>query len=396
MSRLVRGSLFLAAPAALAALIGCNSSPQPRPQTEAPPPEVAIVTLQAQPVSLTTELPGRTSAYRIAEVRPRVGGIIEKRLFVEVTDVEAGQQLYQIDSRRFVAQLDYADANVKRARAEFARADYELQRLTRLRQSDAAADKEYEDALFAQQAAEAALELAFSEQRLAALNLEWTVVVAPISGRIGYSSVTEGALVTAEQPTPLTTIQQIDEIYVDVTQSSADLLRLRRQWETGAISSGDGIVRLLLEDGTPYPLDGKLQFRDITVDPTTGSYTLRIVFPNPDHLLLPGMFVRAVVHEGTAPQALLVPQQGVSRNPKGEPVALLVDEANKVQQRKLTLNRPIGNRWLISAGLSPGDRLIVEGALRVRPGDLVKAVPFEEGKQKVAVGEAKNVTGGSE
>ena len=214
----------------------------------------------------------------------------------------------------------------------------------------------------------------------ARINLGYTKVTAPISGRIGKSSVTDGALVTAYQPMSLATIQQLDPIYVDVTQSSAELLRLKRHLEAGRISA-DGKngrkVRILLEEGTPYPLEGTLQFRDITVDPATGSFTLRIVVPNPQHLLLPGMFVRAAVQEGIAPQAILVPQQGVSRTPKGDPVALVVDEAGKVQQRSLTLNRVIGDQWMVSSGLSAGDRVIVEGMLNIRPGAAVKAVAWE-------------------
>jgi membrane fusion protein (multidrug efflux system) len=217
----------------------------------------------------------------------------------------------------------------------------------------------------------------------ARINLGYTRVIAPISGRIGKSSLTDGALVTAYQPATLATIQQLDPIYVDVTQSSAELLRLKRHLETGRLSAdrtNGRKVRLLLEDGTPYPLEGTLQFRDITVDPATGSFTLRIVVPNPQHLLLPGMFVRAVVQEGIAAQAILVPQQGVSRNHKGEPVALVVDEAGKVQQRMLTLNRAIGDQWLVSSGLSAGERLIVEGMLNVRPGAAVKVTAWDSPK----------------
>ncbi|MEW6199862.1 MAG: efflux RND transporter periplasmic adaptor subunit [Planctomycetota bacterium] len=384
--------LRLAAAVGLVWFGGCHEE---RPPTgPLPPAEVAVVTLKAERVALTTELPGRTSAYRIAEVRPRVGGVILERLFAEGADVQAGQPLYRLDSRRFAAELERAAASVKRAEADLSDAQYELGRLTALKANQVVADKEYQQARFAEQRARAALDLAVAEQRIAALHLEWTEVTAPLSGRIGYSSVTEGALVTAEQPTPLTTIQQFDPLYVDVTQSSAELLRLKRDYESGALRVGGDqrAVRLLLEDGTPYPEEGTLQFRDITVDPTTGSYTLRLVFSNARHLLLPGMFVRAIVHEGTAEQALLVPQQGVSRNPKGEAVALIVDDAGKVQQRLLTLNRAIGNRWLVSAGLNAGDRLIVEGALRVRPGDAVKVVSAEGGPDPAAAGEAATPT----
>ena len=373
-SRLAKLGLPLAAAATLAAFIGCGQTQQ---AAEAPVPEVTTVTLEAQTVELTTELPGHTAAYRIAEVRPRVGGLILERLFTEGAEVEAGQKLYQIDSRRFSAELDRASANVNQARADLGNARYELQRLNNIG-PEIIAEKEHQTAVFAEQRAAAALDLAESEQRLAALSLEWTSVVAPISGRIGYSSVHEGDLVTASQPTSLATIQQFDPIYVDVTQSSAELLQLRHNLATGALSlNGDQrIVRLLLEDGTPYPLEGTLQFRDITVDPTTGSYTLRIEFANPEHLLLPGMFVRAVVQEGVLEDAILVPQQGVTRTPKGEPVALIVDDQDTVQQRMLTLNRAIGNKWLVESGLAAGERLVVEGGMNVRPGTAVRVAAF--------------------
>jgi len=376
-STLMGRGLRIVAVVGSAVLVGCQEKQQ---QAAPPTPTVSIVTVIPQTVSLTTELPGRTAAYRIAEVRPRVGGVILKRLFTEGTDVQAGQQLYQIDPRRFAADLDRANANVKRAQAELGRARYELKRLTNLKRSEVVAEKEYQDAFFAEQSAVAAVELALSEQKTAALNLEWTVVTAPISGRIGYSAVTEGALVTAEQMAPLTTIQQIDRIYVNVMQSSSDLLRLKRQWETGAISTdGEGArtVRLLLEDGTPYSLEGTLQFRDITVDPTTGSYTLRIVFPNPKSLLMPGMYVRAVVNEGVITGAILAPQQGVFRDHKGDPAAMIVDAEDKVQQRMIKTERAIGDKWLVSSGLASGDRMIVEGIQKVRPGAIVKAVPFD-------------------
>ena len=373
-SRHANVRLRLAVVAGLAAFVGCAEEQQ---VAGTRVPEVTTVTLVAQTVELMTELPGRAAAYRIAEVRPRVGGVILERLFTEGADVQAGQKLYQIDSRRFAAELDCANANVKRAQADLGNARYELRRLTNIGR-EIVAEKEYQDAVFAEQRAAAAADLAESEQRLAALSLEWTGVVAPISGRIGYSLVHEGDLVTAEQAVSLATIQQFDPMCVDVPQSSAELLRLGRNLATGALSvNGDqGTVRLLLEDGTPYPLEGTLQFRDITVDPTTGSYTLRIVFANPQHLLLPGMFVRAVVQEGVLEDAILVPQQGVTRTPKGEPVALVVDDKNTVQQRMLKLNRAIGNEWLVESGLSAGEQLIVEGAINVRPGVVVKAVPF--------------------
>lgn len=363
-------------------------------RSEAPPPsrepvevEVAVVTVAPESVSLTTEMPGRTSAYLEAEVRPQVSGILQSRSFEEGQDVTAGDVLYQIDPARYQAVYDQAKAALAVAEAQVPALRARAERSTRALTERAVSQQDVDEAVAALKQGEATIELRKAEVESARIELSYTKVTAPISGRIGKSDFTVGALVTANQPSPLTTIRRFDPIYVDVTQSSAELLRLKRGLESGTLSiNGDQqSVRLLLEDGTPYPLEGKLQFRDITVDPTTGSYTVRIVFPNPDRLLLPGMFVRAIVQEGTAEQAILIPQQGVSRNPKGEAIALVVDQARKVQQRKLELNRALGNRWLVSTGLEAGDRLIVEGSLNVRPGDAVKVVPFNDGQaQRVA------------
>jgi len=358
---------------------GCDRGPG---QKAAPPPvpEVATVTIQPQPVELTTELPGRTSPYLVAEIRPQVNGIIKKRLFKEGSDVKTGQLLYQIDPAPFQVALDSAKASLGKAQANLPSIRLRADRYQELLVDKAVSRQDHDDAAAAVDQARAEIEYWKAAVEAARINLGYTKVTAPISGRIGRSSVTDGALVTAYQPMSLATIQQLDPIYVDVSQSSAELLRLKRHLEAGRISA-DGKngrkVRILLEEGTPYPLEGALQFRDITVDSATGSFTLRIVVPNPKHLLLPGMFVRAAVQEGIAPQAILVPQQGVSRTPKGEPVALVVDEAGKVQQRSLTLNRVIGDQWLVSSGLSAGDRVIVEGMLNIRPGAAVKAVNWE-------------------
>ncbi|MFP3866592.1 MAG: efflux RND transporter periplasmic adaptor subunit [Desulfobacteraceae bacterium] len=360
-------------------LAGCGSG---RGSQTAPPPapEVAAITIQPQQVELTTELPGRTSAYLVAEIRPQVNGIIQKRLFREGSDVKAGQLLYQIDPAPFQVALDSAQASLAKAQANLPSIRLKADRCQELLVDNAVSRQDCDDATAALAQARAEIEYWKAEVAGARINLGYTRVTAPISGRIGKSNVTDGALVTAYQPTCLATIQQLDPIYVDVTQSSAELLRLRRHLESGRLST-DGEngkkVRIILEDGTPYPLEGVLQFRDITVDSTTGSFTLRIVVPNPDHLLLPGMFVRAVVQEGIADQAILVPQQGVSRTPKGEPIALLVDEAGIVQQRMLTLNRAIGDQWLVSSGLKAGERLIVEGMMNVEPGATVKVVPWK-------------------
>jgi len=357
---------------------GCESG-HGKQATPAPPPEVATVTIAPRQVELTTELPGRTSAYLVSEIRPQVNGIIQKRLYQEGSDVKAGQLLYQIDPAPFQVALDSAKASLGKAQASLSSIRAKAERYKDALAHKAVSVQDSDDKAADLEQAKAEIEYWKAAVEGARINLGYTRVAAPIPGRIGRSSVTDGALVTAYQPTALATIQQLDPIYVDVTQSSADLLRLKRNLESGRLSA-DGEngrkVRILLEDGTSYPLEGALQFRDVTVGPTTGSFTLRIVVPNPQHLLLPGMFVRAIVQEGIAEQAILILQQGVSRTPKGSPIALIVDEAGTVRQRMLTLNRAIGDKWLVSSGLSAGDRVVVEGMLSVKPGAAVKAVPL--------------------
>jgi membrane fusion protein (multidrug efflux system) len=380
---------WMAAVLALALVTaGCGSG---HGQQAGPPvPEVAVVTIAPQRVELTTELPGRTSPYLVAEIRPQVNGIIKKRQFREGSDVKAGQLLYQIDPAPFQVALDSARASLGKAQANLPSLQLKAERCRELLADKAVSKQDYDDAAAAMGQAKAEIEYWKTAVEGARINLGYTRVTAPISGRIGKSSVTDGALVTAYQPMSLATIQQLDPIYVDVTQSSAELLRLKRSLEAGNLSA-DGKngrkVRILLEDGTPYPLEGTLQFRDVTVDQATGSFTLRIVVPNPKHMLLPGMYVRAVLLEGVAEQAILIPQQGVNRNPKGEPFALVVDEAGKVQLRNLTLNRAIGDQWLVSSGLAPGERVIVEGMLNARPGASVKTVSWEnpKGSLKAAI-----------
>ncbi len=362
-------------------LSGCESGHSQQAAGPPPVPEVAIVTIAPQPLSLTTELPGRTSAFRVAEIRPQVNGIVQKRLFTEGSTVEAGQLLYQIDPAQFQAALDSAEASLHKAKTYLPSVRLRAERYRELLAENAVSQQDYDDAAAAMEQARAEIGFWEAEVAKARISLDYTRVIAPVSGRIGKSNVTAGALVTAYQPTPLSTIQQMDPIYVDVAQSSAELLRLKQGLESGRLSAdaeNGKKVKILLEDGTSYPLEGLLQFRDVTVDPTTGTFTLRIVVPNPEYLLLPGMFVRAVVQEGIAQQAILVPQQGVSRNPKGEPLALVVDAAGTVHQRKLTLGRAIGNKWLVTSGLSSGDRVIVEGMQKVRPGAAVKAVSWIE------------------
>ncbi len=365
---------------------GCERQPK-NAAPQAGPPEVSVVTMQPERVTITTELSGRTSAYLIAEVRPQVNGIIQQRLFTEGADVKAGDILYQIDPALYQVAYDSARASLARAEANVTSIRYRTERYKELAAIKAVSRQDYDDTAAALKQAEAEIEVGKAAVESARINLDYTRVTAPISGSIGRSLVTVGALATAGQGSPLATIQQIDPVYVDVTQSSASLLRLQQSMESGTLKrdrSNRARVRLNLEDGTPYPLEGALQFQDITVDPTTGSYILRIVFPNPRRTLLPGMYVRAILEEGVNEQAILVPQQGVGRNPKGEPVSLIVDAEGRVQQRMLTLDRTVGDKWLVSSGLEPEDRVIVEGSQKVKPGVSVNAVPFSEAHNPAA------------
>jgi membrane fusion protein, multidrug efflux system len=353
----------------------CKSKPMPMAV-----PEVAVVVLQTERLALTTELPGRTTAYLVAEIRPQVNGILQKRLFTEGADVRAGSILYQIDPAPYQAAFEQAKAALAVAESRVPSARSRAERFKNLVAINAVGQQDYDDAVAALATAEASVASARAALESARINLEYTPIKSPISGRIGRSSVTVGALVNAYQGTPLAVVQQLDPIYVDVIQSSAEILRLRRNMESGQLKQDKEAwskVSLKLEDGTPYPLEGVLQFRDITVDPTTGSVTLRAVFPNPNVLLLPGMFVRAAIEEGVNDRALLVPQQGVSRDTKGNPYALIVNGENKIEQKRLELDRTIGDRWLVRTGLAAGDRVVVEGQLRVRPGATVKVVPLD-------------------
>jgi len=371
---------------------GCGQQPNKGGPTPGGPPEVAVVTIQSKRLVITTELAGRTSANLVAELRPQVSGIIQKRLFEEGSNVKAGQALYQIDPAPYQAALDNAKAALGRAEANLPAVRLKADRLRELLVEKAVSRQDYDDVSAALKQTEADIQYWKAMVETARINRGYTSITAPISGRIGRSTVTQGALVTAHQPAALATIQQLDPMYVDVPQSTTELLRLQRRLEEGRLSRNGQIrskVRLLLEDDTKYPLEGALQFRDVTVDPTTGSVNLRIVFPNPKGYLLPGMFVRAALEEGVNPKALLIPQQAVSRNPKGDPFALIVDAEGKVQQRMIMLDRAIGNAWLVSSGVAPGDRVIVEGIQRARPGASVKVVPFETGGEKKS-GESKN------
>ncbi len=367
---------------ALFTLTACGRSTQGQQQAVAP--EVAVVVVQPQPIAINTELPGRASAYLVAEVRPQVSGIIQKRLFTEGDDVKAGDVLYQIDPAPYQAAYAAARATLARAEANVMSIRNRAERYKELAAINAVSQQDLDDASAALKQAEADVESGKAAVETARINLAYTRIAAPISGRTGKSNVTVGALVTANQPASLTVIQQLDPIYVDATQSSASLLQLKRSMAAGRIKGtgpDQARVKLLLEDGTPYPSEGSLKFSDVSVDPTTGSFILRMVFPNPKHMLLPGMYVRPVIQEGIVERAILIPQQGASRDPKGNPVALTVDAQGKVEQRMIVIDRAIGDKWLVSSGLEPGDRVIVEGSQRIRPGAPVKVVAFDPGRK---------------
>ena len=349
-----------------------------------PIPEVAFIVIKTEPVVTTTELTGRTSANLVAEVRPQISGIIQERLFTEGANVQAGQMLFKIDPALYWSSLDNAKAALARAEANLPAIQLKVNRLRELLIEKAVSQQDYDDASAALKQVHADIQYGKATVETARINLKYTNITAPISGRIGRSTITKGALVTAHQPLALATIQKMDPMYVDVTQSTADILRLRRQLQEGQLDQNgknQQKVKLLLDDGTEYPLKGELKFRDVTVDPTTGSVILRIVFPNPKDILMPGMFVRTFVLEGIHKNAILVPQQAVFRDPKGNPLTFVVDQNGKVEQRSLTLDRAIGDAWLVSSGLAQGERVIVEGMLKVKPGIPVKAVPFDHARQ---------------
>jgi membrane fusion protein (multidrug efflux system) len=356
-------------------LAGCKDKPTQA--AEAPPrPSVDVVTLHARNVALTTELPGRTSPYRTAEVRPQVNGVILKRLFTEGDTVQAGQQLYQIDPAPYEASLASAQAALLHAQASVKTAQSVVSRYRPLAAAYAVSRQDLDNAVGTLEQNEADVASARAAIKTAEINLAYTKVLSPITGRTGRSAVTEGALVTADQATSLVTVTQLDPIYVDVSQPSATMLRLRREVASGQIqAAGDDKVpvKLQLEDGSPYDQPGTLQFSEVTVDPGTGAVTLRAVFPNPSGLLLPGMFVREQLREGIRQDGIVAPQQGVTHDARGDATALVVGADGKVQSRILTTDRAIGNDWLVTKGLSTGDRLIVRGVQMVQPGIEVTA-----------------------
>ncbi|MDR3513539.1 MAG: efflux RND transporter periplasmic adaptor subunit [Caulobacteraceae bacterium] len=364
--------------AAAAALVLQGCSPHGQGGQNRGPAEVGVVTIEPQSVTLQTELPGRTTPYETSDVRPQVGGIIKARLFTEGSNVKAGQVLYQIDPAPYRAAYDQAAAQLASAEANLVTTKVKAERYADLVKINGVSRQDSDDAEAAYRQAVATVQQDKASLESARINLDYTRVTAPISGRIGASAFTQGALVTASQTSALTTIQRLDPIYVDINQSASELLKLRRDLAAGQLNRGGAasmVVRLKLEDGSDYPLDGKLQFTDVTVDQTTGSVTLRAVFPNPNGVLLPGMYVHAVVTEGVDNQGLLAPQQGVTRDQTGQPTAWIVDAQNKAQLRTLRTAQAIGDKWLVSDGLKAGDRLIVEGVQRVQPGASVHAVP---------------------
>ena len=341
-----------------------------------PAAEVGIVTLKAQPVTLTTELPGRTTAFLTADVRPQVSGLILKRIFVEGAEVKAGDPLYQIDPATYQATYDSAVATLAYDQAALVTARAKSARYKPLAAAQAVSRQDYDDAVAAAGEAVATIGTAQAAIEQANINLTYTRVNAPISGRIGRSAVTPGALVTANQTTVLATVTQLDPIYVDVTQPATTLLRLRQELAAGKIQQmgpNQAKVTLVLENGAKYPVPGALQFSEVTVDQATGTVVVRAIFPNPDRLLLPGLFVRAELQEGTDDQALLVPQVGVSHNTRGDPTVLVVNQDNRAALKIIQTSRAIGDDWVVTGGLAPGDKVIVDGLQMVRPGAEVHA-----------------------
>lgn len=355
-------------------LIACRQAPKPPPRAT---PQVLVSLVQPRRLTLQSELPGRTSAYQVADVRPQVGGLIRSRLFTEGARVLAGQVLYQIDPAPFQASLEQAEAALASARAAARVAELLVQRYRTLLPDKSISQQDFDNAEASYMQAAANVRQQEALVNSARINLQWTRITAPIAGNIGHSVVTPGALVGANQATALTTIAQLDPIYVDLTQSSAEVLRLRKAAQGGRISRADPElqkVSLIMEDGSTYPLEGHLQLSEVTVDPTTGSVLLRAVFPNPEGLLLPGAFVRAVIAEGVVEQAVLVPQRAVTRDRVGGASVRIVNAQNQIEVRAVTAGRSVGTDWLISAGLAAGDRVVLEGASNLPPGTPVEVV----------------------
>ena len=359
---------------------GCGQHQAKDKKFEAPPPEVGILTVTAEDVPVLTELPGRMDAVRVAEVRARATGILLKRMFDEGAEVKAGDVLFQIDPAPLQASFDSAKANLAKAEATLKQAKSRAERYKALVEINAVSKQDYDDAAAAAAQSEAEVQSAKAAAEMASLNLGYATVTSPISGRIGAAKVTEGALVSQAEATQLALIQQLDPIYFDFTQSSTEVLRLKRALDQGELQNlapDQAKVTLLLEDGTTYQNPGKLLFSDITVDPTTGMITLRAEFPNPQHLLLPGMFARVRIEQAVNPKAITVSQRGVAVGANGSASAMVVTQDDKVESRMLKISSAIKDKWIVTDGLKEGDRVIVEGLQKVRPGMTVKPVPFE-------------------
>lgn len=371
-------------------LAGCGNEDAQAPTAAIP--EVGVMTVSTRPIVFTTELPGRTSPFLVAEVRPQVGGIVQKRIFTEGSIVKAGDILYQIDPATFKAQVDSAEAALKKAEANLLPARLKAERYAELVKVNAVSKQECEDAQAASQQAKAEVGVCKAAVRTARIDLDYTSVRSPITGHIGKSAITDGALVTENQATPLATVQQLDPMYVDVTQSTLDLARLRRSLESGQMTQVDDShvgVKLLLEDGTPYAHEGTLQFTDVTVDQSTGAVTLRAIFPNPDQELLPGMYVRAVLSEGRDNAVILVPQRGVMRDSTGKAKVFVVGANDIVEERSVTTGRVIDGAWQITEGLKPGERVVLEGLQKIRNG--VQAKPLELAAENAAQGTSDRI-----
>lgn len=351
-------------------LAACGKEPPPA--AEASIPEVEVVTLEAERLALSRELPGRAAPFLVAEVRPQVTGIVKERLFEEGGEVEAGQALYQLDDATYQADYHRFEAMLARARTSLELARVSAGRATELSEATAISKQEFDNSIAALSEAEANVAVAEAEAQASKVLLDYSRIVAPISGRIGKSSVTKGALVTANQAQPLATIQRLDPIYIDVTQSSSELLQLRRALAEGNLQDAELPVNVLLEDGARYEHSGKVAFSEVTVEPTTGRYSLRVVVPNPDELLLPGMYLRAEIGMGVRQQAILVPQRAVSRGASGETTALVLGPNDTLEQRIVSISRAVGNKWLVESGLEAGDRVVTAGLQKVQPGTQVK------------------------
>lgn len=386
-------SKYLSSFLLMALLAGCQEEVKTAPAAQsAPKVEVGVVVIESQRVELKTELPGRTAASLVAEIRPQVGGLVNQRLFEEGQDVKAGDVLYSLNDSTYVSSYKQAQADLESANAILASARQTDQRFTELRKQNNVSQSDSDDAHVAyleavanQKKAEAALESA-------KINLEYTKITSPISGRIGISEVTVGALVTGSQTTAMTTVRSLDPIYVDLSQTSLDQLNQRTLLLGDDVEAGSNEVSLTLEDGSLYPYKGVLKAREVSVDESTGSVTLRAEFPNPDNLLLPGMFVRGVIHEATYNAGILVPQKGVLRDVKGHPIAYVVNADNTIEKRMLKTEKAIGNQWLISSGIDAGDKIVVEGSSKVRPGSAVNAVELTFDTQTGSMLEQNEVT----